>query len=133
MKIYSDISSITRMKELGKEYGLPFLFSFRLSRLSSHVPENHIQKLSRLFLQEAGYKKVNGSQLLNKPILAKKKVMQQSSSTSSGVVFSLFVILYNFCWFGEHFLIIFNIQSFVYFYRRCNPDLNQIKSLSKCK
>ncbi len=34
-------------------------------------PENHMQEGFLLFLQETGYKKANGSQLLNKLILAK--------------------------------------------------------------
>ena len=47
--------------------------------------------------------------------------------------FQSFVILYNFCWIGTHFLIIFNIQFFVYLYRRCSFDLNQIESPLMCK
>ena len=51
------------MKESGgKEYGLPFLFSFTFCQACHPIhPENHEKKGSLLFLQEIGYKKANGS------------------------------------------------------------------------
>ncbi len=52
---------------------MAYLFYFHLfcqDRISP-CSENQMQKVSLLFLQEIGYKKANGSQMMNKLMLAK--------------------------------------------------------------
>jgi hypothetical protein len=50
-----------RMKESGKEYGLPFYFHLFCQDCNPTYPENHMQKGSLLFLQEIDYEKTNAT------------------------------------------------------------------------
>jgi hypothetical protein len=59
---------------------------------------------------------------------SKKAWRKVSFNFFGGVCNLFFVLLYNFCGSGKHFLIIFNIQYFVCLYKRCSSDPNQIKS-----
>jgi len=61
-----------RIRKSGNWYFLPFLFSFILARLSSHMSrKSYAKSISPRLTQETGYKKASGSQMTNKLMLAK--------------------------------------------------------------
>ena len=89
--------------------------SFLLASRIVHFPS--------FFIDRSGYL------LFCRSVKAKKS--GKYFSTSSGVC-SLFVMWYIFCGIGTHFLIIFNILSFVDLCKCCS-DLNQRESPPKCR